>query len=102
MGVQQVRGAVQGDHRLAGAGTALHNEHARQLGPDDLVLLALDRGDDVAEATGAVRLERGEQRALALERERAVARETAHPVGIGAETLRSLTEELVLDAEQLP
>ena len=28
MRVQQVRGAVQGDDRLAGAGTALHDEHA--------------------------------------------------------------------------
>ena len=34
---------------------------------DDLVLLGLDRGDDVAELTGAAALERGEQRAVATQ-----------------------------------
>ena len=35
----------------------------REVGADDLVLLGLDRGDDVAQLAGAGRLERGEQRA---------------------------------------
>ena len=53
VGVEEVGGAVQGDDGLAGARAALHDEHAGQLGADDLVLLALDGGDDVAEAAGA-------------------------------------------------
>ena len=63
--VEQVGGAVQRHDGLAGARAALHHEHAGQRGPDDLVLLALDGGDDVAEAAGAGRLERGDERAVA-------------------------------------
>ena len=55
--VEEVGGAVQGDDGLAGAGAALDDEHAGELGPDDLVLLALDGGDDVGEAAGAGRLD---------------------------------------------
>ena len=65
MRVEQVCGAVQGDRGLAGARPAAHDEHARQVGADRLVLFGLDRGDDVAHAPGAVAVERGEQRALA-------------------------------------
>ena len=53
VGVEEVGGPVEGDDGLAGAGPALHDEDAGQLGADDLVLLALDGGDDVGEATGA-------------------------------------------------
>ena len=50
--VEEVRRAVQRDDCLARAGTALHDEDAVQRRADDLVLLGLDRGDDVAELTG--------------------------------------------------
>ncbi len=63
--VEQVRGTVQRDGGLAGARSAAHDEHAGQVGADRLVLLGLDRGDDVAHAAGAMAIERGEQRALA-------------------------------------
>ena len=63
MRVEQVRGAVQRNRGLAGARPALDDQHAVHRAADDLVLLALDRGDDVVHATGAVALERGEQRA---------------------------------------
>jgi hypothetical protein len=87
--VEQVGGAVEGDHGLAGAGSALDDEHAGQRGPDDLVLLALDGGDDVAEAARACGLERRDQRALPLQ------------AGAFAEVEGVLAEELVFDAEQL-
>ena len=67
VGVEQVGGAVQGDHGLAGARAALHDEHAGLRAADDLVLLGLDRGDDVAELTGATALQHGEQRAVAAQ-----------------------------------
>ena len=59
---------MQRDRGLAGAGTAGDDQHAGQVGADRLVLLGLDRGDDVAHAAGAVAFERGEQRALAHDR----------------------------------
>ena len=74
---------------LAGAGAALDHQHAGQRRPDDLVLLALDGGDDVAHAPGAGRLERGDERAVALE------------AGALAQVEGVLAEQLVLDAEQL-
>src|SRR5439155_3441429 len=61
--IEEVGGAVQGDDRLAGAGTTLHDEHATERRADDLVLLGLDGGDDVAETAGASALEGGDQRA---------------------------------------
>ena len=61
--VEQVGGAVQRHDGLAGARAALHDQDPGQLGPDDLVLLALDGGDDVAEPAGAGRLERRQERA---------------------------------------
>ena len=65
--VEQVRGAVQRDGRLAGAGAALHDERAAELGADDGILLGLDRRDDVAHAPGALGGERRHQRSLALQ-----------------------------------
>lgn len=64
-GVEQVGGAVQRHGRLAGAGTALHDQHALVLGADDRVLLALDGLHDVVHVAGARGVERGQQRALA-------------------------------------
>ncbi|CAM5313230.1 hypothetical protein SXANM310S_07451 [Streptomyces xanthochromogenes] len=48
MGVEEVRDPVQAHGGLSGAGTALHAHAAAQAGADDLVLLGLDRRDDVA------------------------------------------------------
>ena len=98
--VEEVRGPVQRDHRLARARTALHDEHARQRAADDLVLLALDGGDDVGEPSGATELECGDERLLAahLGEHAAVER---RPVGGRAEQLGPVAEVLVLDAEQL-
>jgi hypothetical protein len=53
VGVQQVRGPVQGHHRLAGAGTARDHRDALVRGTDGLVLLGLDRGHDVAHGVPA-------------------------------------------------
>ena len=46
LGVEQVRRAVQRDHRLAGPGAAGDGDHALAGRPDRLVLLGLDGGDD--------------------------------------------------------
>ena len=89
VGVEEVGGAVQGDDRLAGARPALHHQHARERRADDLVLLALDGGDDVAHAAGPGRLQRGDEGAVALQ------------AGSFAQVERVLAEELVLDPEQL-
>ena len=62
-------------------------------GPDDLVLLALDGGDDVGEPAGAGRLERGDQRAVAAD---AVVRVAA----VAAARAAALAEQLVLDVEE--
>src|SRR5690606_10625659 len=88
--VEQVGGPVEGDDRLAGAGAALHHEDARQLGADDLVLLRLDRADDVAELAGASGLEGGDERPVAGDGG-TLAVDRGH---------RGLAEELVLDAEE--
>ena len=58
----QVGGAVQGDGRLAGAGTALDDEHLVDRGADDEVLLGLDRRDDLAHRPGALGADLGEHR----------------------------------------
>ena len=55
--VQQVRGPMQRDDGLARTGSALHDKDAGERAADDLVLLPLDRGDDVGEVTRARRLE---------------------------------------------
>ena len=46
--IEQVRRPVQPDRGLTGARRALHADRVVQLGPDQLVLLGLDGGDDVA------------------------------------------------------
>ena len=91
VGVQQVRGAVQGHRRLARAGPALHYEHPGQRRPDDLVLFGLDGGDDVAHTAGVRPAQGGHEHARAAEPER-----LRRPLG----TARS--EKFVLDVEQVP
>ena len=63
--VEQIRGPVQRDGGLAGAGAALHDEHAAVRGADDAVLLGLDGLHDVAHPAGAGGVERGEQHRVA-------------------------------------
>ena len=61
VGVEEVGGPVEGDRRLARARAALDHQHPGQRGPDDLVLLALDGGDDVGHPAGAGPVEGGQQ-----------------------------------------
>ncbi len=79
---------------LAGTRTALDHEHAGEVGADDLVLLGLDRADDVAEHAGAWRLDRGDQGTAA--RQLVV----GHPVESQLE--RGVAEVLVLEPQQGP
>ena len=69
-------------------GPPADDEHAGDVGADRFVLFGLDRGDDVAHAAGAVAFERGEQRALAGDRQ---------PFVVD----RVLVEHLVVEADQL-
>jgi hypothetical protein len=94
--VEQVGGAVQRHDRLARAGAALDHEHAGQLGADDLVLLALDGGDDVGQAAGAGLLQRRDEGAGAAHGRAVVVDDQ-----LAAEHARRLAEQLVLDAEEL-
>ncbi len=64
LGVQQVGDAMQCHHRLAGARPALDHHYPGMVVPDDLVLLGLDRRDDVAHAVAARRIDRGQQRGI--------------------------------------
>ncbi len=63
--VEQVRGPVQGDGGLAGAGSALDDHDAPVRGADDAVLVGLDGAHDVAHAAGAGGVEGGEQHGVA-------------------------------------
>ena len=61
MGVEQVGSPVQGHGRLAGPWSTLDDQDARERAPDDLVLLPLDGGHDVAHAAAARSFEGGEE-----------------------------------------
>ena len=76
-------------HRLAGAGSTLHEQHPAHRGTDDLVLLPLDRRDDVAESAGARRLDRRDQRTLASDL-------------LAARRVGQSAEHLVVDPEKCP
>ena len=58
---------MQPDGGLARAGSALHGEELVQGGPDDLVLLGLNGGDDVEHLARASPLELGQQRVAAAQ-----------------------------------
>jgi len=92
VGVQQVGGPVQGDHGLARARSPLDDEDAGERGADDLVLLALDGGDDVAEASGPGGLQRGDEGAVTGD----------GAVGLLAVHALELAEDLVLHGQQGP
>ena len=53
VGVQQIRGSVQPDRGLAGAGRALDAQRRVEIGADEIVLVGLDGGDDVAHRADA-------------------------------------------------
>ena len=94
MRVEQIGRSMQGHDGLARPRTSLDHEHPGQRGADDLVLLALDGGDDVTEATGTRRLERAEQRTLTGH----------HWLGLGRghpQRGESVAEQFVLDTQQL-
>ena len=59
--VEQERGPVEADRRLARARTTLDDEQLVERGPDDHVLLGLDRRHDVAHLAGAGAVELGEE-----------------------------------------
>lgn len=67
LGVQEVRRPVQRDHRLPGAGPAVHHESAGGGGTNDGVLIRLDRRQHVPHPPGAVRLQAREERGLIVE-----------------------------------
>ncbi|WP_454294461.1 hypothetical protein [Salana multivorans] len=90
VGVEEVGGTVQCHGRLAGSRAALDHEHTLDVGPDDLVLLRLDRRDDVLHPAGAVLAERGHEGALAGQRAAMVGVEC---VGV---------EHVVLDPDDAP
>jgi hypothetical protein len=62
--VEQIGGTVQRHGGLPRARAALDHQYARDVRADDLVLLGLDGGDDVAHPARALRVEGGEQRPL--------------------------------------
>ncbi len=66
--VEQVRRPVQRDDRLAGARSAVDDECAARPGPDDGVLVGLDRAEDVPHPCRAGRPEGGDERRLVVER----------------------------------
>ncbi len=86
VGVEQVGGAVQGDHGLARSGAAVDHERALGAGADDRVLVGLDRAEHVPHPLGAVGAEAGDERGLVVERERT-------PVAAGLEQLVPVVDD---------
>ena len=82
---------MQSHHGLSGSRSALHGMDAGQRRPDNVVLLSLDRSDDVAQPTSAGCFEGGDQGSLSLQ-----AASVAVP-----EPLR-VAEQFVLDADHDP
>ena len=56
---------MQRDHRFTGTGATFDDENAFQVVADNAILIALNGGDDVAHAAGAMALQGGEQGGLA-------------------------------------
>ncbi len=84
--VQQIGGTVERHGGLAGPRPTLDDQSARQGSPDDLVLLGLDRGDDVAHPPGVSSRESRQQHARPSQAER-----------FGPPRPIALCEELVLE-----
>jgi hypothetical protein len=68
VGVQEVRGAVEGDDGLAGARTAVDHERAAGAGSDDGVLVGLDRAEHVPHPGRPVAAQAGDESGLVVER----------------------------------
>lgn len=66
LGVEQVGHAVQRHHGLARSRAAFDHQHPGVVEPDDLVLLGLDGGYDVAHPVTAGRVDRRQQRGVAV------------------------------------
>ena len=88
VGVQQVGDAVQSDRGLAGTRGALDADGLADVGADDVVLLGLDRGDDVAHRAGPGPLD-------LLDQQQAHAGSARRPRACGQ-------EPLVLEGGQVP
>ncbi len=86
LGVEQVGRAVQCDDGLAGAGAAGDLGDAARGGPDRLVLVALDRRDDVAHLAAAAAGQRGDECSVADDDD-VVGRLGDHEVVLGADDL---------------
>ena len=99
VGVEQVGGAVQGDRRLAGAWSALHDEHAAQRAADDLVLLPLDGRHDVAHAPGAGPLEGGEEGPRPRQAGAEAPAAESLVAGVAVATEGAVAEQLVFEVE---
>jgi len=91
MGIQQVRGAVERNHSLAGSWPTLDDQQTGLRSANDLVLLALDRRNDVAEPPRPSGLERGDQGTVSLDP--SARRLFVEP--------SEVTKELVIDVEEL-
>ena len=68
VGVEEVRGAVQGDDGLAGAGAAVDDEGAGGARSDDRVLIGLDGPQDVPHPGRAVAAQTDDEGGLVVER----------------------------------
>src|SRR5699024_12663112 len=62
VGVEQVGGAVQGDHRLARARSAVDDQGPARIGPDDGVLIGGDGGQHTVHLRGAGTVQGGQDR----------------------------------------
>ena len=58
---------MQSHRGLTGTGTTLDHAHARQLRADDCILLGLNGRHNIAHAAGTLLIQRGQQRALAVQ-----------------------------------
>ena len=111
VGVEEVGGPVQSHRRLAGARPTLHHQHAGQRGPDDLVLLPLNGGDDVGHPARPGPVEGGQQGGGAadgqvaqnqLPRSAVLARRPGMVRGSGLVSGIDRVEPLVLQADHPP
>lgn len=68
IGVEQVGGAVQGDDRLARARSPVHDQHALGPGPDDRILVGVDRTEHVAHPIAAATGQTGDECRLVIQR----------------------------------
>ena len=104
VGIEEIGGPVECHRCLARARSALDHEDTGEGGPDDLVLLPLDRRDDVAHVAGPGPLQGGQERPGSSELEGGLVGGGGGPgavvgreVGVAVQGLAA--EVLVLDAD---